>query len=40
MKKNFDEKISQFLMPEETLDDVVKSGIENHKNYLNISRIR
>jgi len=35
-KKDFDEKIArQFFMPERTLENVIKSGIENHKKLLN-----
>lgn len=34
-KEEFDEKISrQFFMPEKTLDNVVKSGLENHEKLL------
>ncbi|MDR2652206.1 MAG: hypothetical protein LBC68_07825 [Prevotellaceae bacterium] len=35
MKDDFDEKIRrQFFMPEKTLDNVIKSGVENHKKLL------
>jgi hypothetical protein len=35
MKDDFDEKIGkQFFMPEKTLDNVIKSGVENHKKLL------
>ncbi len=35
MKNDFDEKIKkQFFMPEKTLDNVIKSGVENHKKLL------
>lgn len=34
-KDEFDEKIGrQFFMPEKTLDNVIKSGVENHKKLL------
>lgn len=34
-KDEFDEKISrQFFMPEKTLDNVIKSGVENHMKLL------
>ena len=34
-KDEFDEKISrQFFMPEKTLDNVIKSGVKNHKTLL------
>lgn len=34
-KDDFDEKIGrQFFMPEKTLENVIKSGIENHKKLL------
>lgn len=35
-KKDFDEKIArQFFMPEKTLKNVIKSGLENHKKLFN-----
>lgn len=34
-KKDFDEKIArQFFMPEKTKDNVIKTGVENHKRLL------
>lgn len=34
-KDDFDEKINrQFFMPEKTIDNVIKSGVENHKKLL------
>ena len=35
IKDEFDEKISRkFFIPEKTLDNIIKSGIENHKKLL------